>query len=252
VSPPPGGPGPPGGQRPGESDAGPVDLAVGMGRALRPWIVAAILVIAGVIALLYGANRPDDPSFAKAGASNTCDDRKPEGAAPKPTYAAPPEMKIDPAKKYGAIVDTNCGQIVIDLDAKTAPKTVNNFVFLAREHFYDGLAWHRLVKGSVIQGGDPAGNGSGGPGYTFEDELPAEGYAIGAVAMANSGPGTNGSQFFIVTGAGGTSLPHNYSRFGSVTKGLEVAQKIETFAQADEKASRPLYMLKVEITESAG
>jgi cyclophilin family peptidyl-prolyl cis-trans isomerase len=193
-------------------------------------------------------------SINAAVAAVTCDDRKPEVKTDRPKFTAPPPMTIDPAKRYTATVDTSCGTMVIDLDAKNAPKTTNNFVFLARQGFYDGLTFHRVAKDFVIQGGDPEGTGSGGPGYQFEDELPKDDYELGSLAMANSGPNTNGSQFFVVTGPNGTSLPHNYSKFGKVTQGIEVAQKMETFlppGQTDSPPSRPLYMFKVEITESA-
>src|SRR5919197_3924861 len=109
-------------------------------------------------------------------------------------------MTVDANKKYTATIDTSCGKITIELDPKAAPKTVNNFVFLANQKFFDGLTFHRVVKDFVIQGGDPQGTGSGGPGYEFADELPKDGYKLGSLAMANSGPNTNGSQFFIVTG----------------------------------------------------
>ncbi|HZQ79258.1 MAG TPA: peptidylprolyl isomerase [Acidimicrobiia bacterium] len=179
-----------------------------------------------------------------------CNDTKPPDNPNRPKFTAPPPMTIDTSKKYTATIDTSCGKIVIDLDAKGAPKTANNFVFLADKHFYDGLTWHRVVKDFVIQGGDPQGNGSGGPGYTFEDELPKDGYKLGSVAMANSGPNTNGSQFFIVTGQSGTTLQNNYSRFGMVTSGLDVAQKIESFANGDGPPSRPLYIFSITIQVS--
>jgi cyclophilin family peptidyl-prolyl cis-trans isomerase len=195
---------------------------------------------------------------AAALAAINCDDRKPEAGANRPSFDKPPDVTIDPVKRYTAVLDTSCGKITADLDVKAAPKTVNNFVFLARKGFYDGLTWHRVSKDFVIQGGDPKGDGTGDPGYKFEDELPADGYKLGSLAMANSGPDTNGSQFFIVTGPNGTSLPNSYSRFGQVTEGLEVAQKMETFVPApdaqgrqDGPPTRPLYIFKVEITESA-
>lgn len=193
-----------------------------------------------------------DTTAAPAGAGDdvACDDREPEGGTEPKTYDKPPEMQIDPEKTYTAKLDTSCGEIVIDLDAKGAPKTVNNFVFLAREGYYNGLTWHRVVKDFVIQGGDPKGDGTGGPGYKFEDELPTDGYQIGSLAMANSGPDTNGSQFFIVTGSKGAALDNSYSRFGNVSEGVEVAQKLESFAQEDQKPSRKLYIFEVTITES--
>ena len=176
-----------------------------------------------------------------------CNDTKPPDNPNRPTFTSPPPMTIDAAKKYTATIETSCGKITVDLDAKAAPKTVNNFVFLADKKFYDGLTWHRVVKDFVIQGGDPQGTGSGGPGYKFEDELPQDGYKLGSLAMANSGPGTNGSQFFIVTGQEGTQLQNNYSRFGLVTGGLDVAQKLESFADPQQKPTRPLYILSITI-----
>ena len=179
-----------------------------------------------------------------------CNDTKPADNPNRPTFTTAPPMSIDPAKKYTATIETSCGKITADLDAKGAPKTVNNFVFLAQKKFFDGLTWHRVVKGFVIQGGDPQGTGSGGPGYQFEDELPQDGYKLGSLAMANSGANTNGSQFFIVTGPDGTQLPNKYSRFGMVTGGLEVAQKLESFADENQKPTRPLYILSITIAVS--
>lgn len=161
-----------------------------------------------------------------------------DGSAPRSTqFAEPPEMGIDPAKRYSATMTVSIGgevigDLVIALDAARAPKTVNNFVFLALNHYYDGIIFHRIIKNFVCQGGDPGGDGRGGPGYRFEDELPAPGrYEIGSIAMANAGPNTNGSQFFIVSGASGVGLPPQYSLFGKVVSGLEVVdamQKVET------------------------
>jgi cyclophilin family peptidyl-prolyl cis-trans isomerase len=141
-------------------------------------------------------------------------------------------MGIDPSKRYTATMDTTLGTIVIALDAINAPRTVNNFVYLAGYHYYDGIIFHRIINGFMCQGGDPTGTGTGGPGYRFGDELPKPGqYQIGSVAMANAGPNTNGSQFFIVSGASGVSLPPAYALFGQVVKGLDVVdamQKVQT------------------------
>jgi cyclophilin family peptidyl-prolyl cis-trans isomerase len=137
-------------------------------------------------------------------------------------------MGIDPTKRYTATMDTSMGTIVISLDPINAPKTTNNFVFLALNHYYDGIIFHRIIKGFVCQGGDPQGSGMGGPGYRFEDELPKPGkYAIGSLAMANAGPNTNGSQFFIISGQSGCTLPPLYSLFGQVVKGLDVVEKMQ-------------------------
>jgi len=152
-----------------------------------------------------------------------------DGSAPKQQkFTSPPEMGIDPTKRYTATMETSMGTIVISLDPINAPKTTNNFVFLALNHYYDGIVFHRIIKGFVCQGGDPQGSGMGGPGYRFEDELPKPGkYAIGSLAMANAGPNTNGSQFFIISGQSGCTLPPLYSLFGQVVKGLDVVEKMQ-------------------------
>ncbi len=154
---------------------------------------------------------------------------RPDGTSPRTTrFAKLPPMCIDPSRTYIATVATTKGTFEITLDPRRAPLTVNNFVVLARYHFYDGIPFHRIIPGFVVQVGDPLANGRGGPGYTFPDELPTAGeYKLGSVAMANSGPNTNGSQFFVVTGPAGVSLPPSYSLFGEVTRGFEVVKAIE-------------------------
>ena len=152
-----------------------------------------------------------------------------DGSAPKQQkFSSPPEMGIDPAKRYTATMSTTLGDIVIALDAIKAPKTVNNFVFLALNHYYDGVIFHRIINGFMCQGGDPDGSGRGGPGYQFADELPKAGdYQIGSVAMANAGPNTNGSQFFLISGPNGVGLPPSYSLFGQIVKGLDVLDTMQ-------------------------
>jgi peptidylprolyl isomerase len=152
-----------------------------------------------------------------------------DGSAPRQqSFDAPPEMGIDPAKRYTATMSTSMGEMVIALDAVRAPKTVNNFVFLALHHYYDGVIFHRIINGFVCQGGDPTGTGRGGPGYRFDDELPKAGqYQIGSLAMANAGPNTNGSQFFLISGPSGVQLPPAYALFGQVVKGLEVVDAMQ-------------------------
>jgi peptidylprolyl isomerase len=155
-----------------------------------------------------------------------------DGSAP-PTQEFPdaPEMGIDPSKRYTATLDTSMGELVIALDAIKAPQTVNNFVFLALHHYYDGVIFHRVINGFMCQGGDPTGTGRGGPGYRFADELPKPNeYKVGSVAMANSGPNTNGSQFFIVSGPSGVGLPPQYSLFGQIVKGLEIVDEMQGVA----------------------
>jgi cyclophilin family peptidyl-prolyl cis-trans isomerase len=178
-----------------------------------------------------------------SGGSKSTEDRcpKPDGSSPRTTrFTAPPPLCIDAARTYVAEMNTSKGNITIALDPKRAPTTVNNFVVLARYHFYDGLTFHRIVPNFVIQGGDPQGTGGGGPGYTFGDELPEPGqYRIGSVAMANSGPNTNGSQFFIVSGDTGVNLEPKYSLFGQVTAGLDVVKAIEALGNPGDQTGRP-------------
>ena len=137
-----------------------------------------------------------------------------------------PDMQINETSTYDVVIDTNRGEIFLELDPKLAPRTVNNFVSLAKSGYYDGLTFHRVVPEFVIQGGDPTGTGSGGPGYRFPDEPVKGQYVDGAVAMANAGPDTNGSQFFICIDDCTQKLTPNYNLFGYVTKGLEIAKAI--------------------------
>ena len=142
-------------------------------------------------------------------------------------YDAPPPLVIDPAKRYTATISTDQGDIVIELFADKAPTTVNNFVFLAREGFYDGVTFHRVIKGFMAQGGDPTGSGSGGPGYRFADEfhLALKHDQPGILSMANAGPNTNGSQFFITY----RDTPHldgKHAVFGRVIEGMDVLQAL--------------------------
>ena len=141
--------------------------------------------------------------------------------------ASQPEMQIDTDTRYQVVVNTDRGDITMVLDPALAPQTVNNFVVQARAGFYDGLTFHRVVPGFVVQGGDPKGSGSGGPGYQFADEPVRAEYTLGAVAMANAGPNTNGSQFFICIEDCRSKLGKLYNLFGYVTGGIEVAQAIE-------------------------
>jgi cyclophilin family peptidyl-prolyl cis-trans isomerase len=160
-----------------------------------------------------------------------------------------PEMQIDTNKTYIAKFETENGDFQVTLNPKEAPKTVNNFVFLAQNKFYDGLTFHRIVKDFMIQGGDPDGTGGGGPGYKFDDEPITSDYMVGTIAMANSGANTNGSQFFIMTGDySGGKLPKNYTIFGNVTSGLEVVQKINALETQDNgqgEKSKPVSAVKI-------
>ena len=160
-------------------------------------------------------------------------------------FDSPPEMVIDTARSYSAEMVTSMGSMTIHLDPVRAPKTVNNFVFLARQGYFDGVIFHRVIDGFVVQGGDPTGTGRGGPGYRFEDELPQPGrYELGSLVMANAGPDTNGSQFFIVTGSSGVGLPPQYSLFGKVVNGFGVADAMQKVATGP--GDRPLEDVVIE------
>jgi cyclophilin family peptidyl-prolyl cis-trans isomerase len=140
--------------------------------------------------------------------------------------------------------------MVIALDPLAAPKTVNSFVFLARYHYYDGIIFHRIIPGFVLQGGDPTGTGTGGPGYKFDDELPAPGrYQVGSLAMANAGPNTNGSQFFVISGSDGVRLPPQYSLFGAVVSGGDVVTTIDALGSRSGKPTERVVIESVTISE---
>ena len=142
-------------------------------------------------------------------------------------WSSPPAFTLDGSKKYTATIKTSHGDMTADLFVGDAPQTVNNFVFLAREGFYDGVIFHRIIRNFMVQTGDPEGSGRGGPGYRFRDELSGpQGYEPGTLAMANAGPNTQGSQFFICHGPGAERLPKNYSIFGKVSDGIDVLDKI--------------------------
>ncbi|PZE21851.1 peptidylprolyl isomerase [Paenibacillus xerothermodurans] len=169
------------------------------------------------------------------------------------SWTTPPEMQIDPNKSYQATVTTNKGTFTIDLFAKDAPKTVNNFVFLAKEGFYGDIIFHRIISTFMVQTGDPTGTGTGGPGYRFEDELSSpHKYEPGIVAMANAGPNTNGSQFFICTGKDSISLNKipDYTIFGRVSEGMDVVRQIAaTPVSLDDRPTEKVAIESVTITE---
>lgn len=151
----------------------------------------------------------------------------------KKRYDQAPAVTVEAAKKYTAVIQTSKGDVTVVLDAAATPRTVNNFVFLAREGFYQNTSFHRIMKGFMIQGGDPNGDGTGGPGYTFEDEPISKEYTRGTIAMANRGPDTNGSQFFIMHADYG--LPKNYVIFGQIA-----ADDAASFAVLDAIAATPV------------
>jgi cyclophilin family peptidyl-prolyl cis-trans isomerase len=245
--------------------------------AIRVGVIAALAV--GGVALLsvLGGEDGDDVAASDTTTASTettsgsttttepfvpteCTDDTPDDPGEKPTFEAP-EQVIDTSKSYTARIETSCGTIVAELDVANAPDGVNNFVFLANAGFYDGLTWHRVVPDFVIQGGDPKGDGTGGPGYDVPTETPGNDFRRGDLAWAKAGTapsGTAGSQFFVVTGKTGPDNPLNqqvdgeyqYGRFGRVTEGLDVARTIESFNQGDGPPTRPLYIFSVVITES--
>ena len=164
------------------------------------------------------------------------------------SYPAAPAMALDGARRYGATIETSAGTMTAELFVTDAPNTVNNFVFLARDGFYNGVIFHRVIKGFMIQGGDPTGTGRGGPGYRFNDEPVSRKYDRGILAMANAGPNTNGSQFFIMHANYG--LPPNYTIFGRLTSGEEVLDAIATAPTgAQDRPVDPVTINTVEISE---
>jgi cyclophilin family peptidyl-prolyl cis-trans isomerase len=208
------------------------------------------------------------PTAATESGEVACGAEAPRKAGkPKPQFAGPPPMTIDPKATYTVTMVTSCGTIVLELDAKRAPQTVNSFVFLAKKGYFDGQYFHRLDTSiDVIQGGDPSGTGADGPGYSIPDELTGkESYPPGTLAMAKGEPNTGGSQFFLITGADGSNLDENpvYTIFGKVIQGLRVAQRIQALPIVDPEAAanrdlsgqRPaqaVYIDKVTIRKAGG
>ena len=215
-----------------------------------PLAVLGIAAIAGIVVLIVNSGGGDDGGKTTGG----CEDVS--APQPKDVSEKKPTLELERSKTYLATVETSCGTLVIKLDPKQAPKTGGSFVTLARDGFYDGLGFHRIAPGFVIQGGDPAGNGSGGPGYKIRERPPNDiVYSEGTVAMAKGGSdpaGTSGSQFFVVTGEN-ANLPPDYALLGQVTKGIEVAHRIEDLAAtSDGPPSRPVVIKKITIAEGAG
>lgn len=198
-----------------------------------PMLVLAIVLSMGtVVAATAQDASPEATAEADYGtpvAALECWSDEPDSStAGFPQFPGVPEMMIDTTKAYYAEIETNRGTIVVQLYADVAPVTVNNFACLATNDYYDGVIFHRVMRDFMIQTGDPTGTGRGGPGYTFNDELPGEelNYIEGSVSMANSGPNTNGSQFFISSSNNAGTLQKNYTIFGQVVEGQDVVQLI--------------------------
>jgi cyclophilin family peptidyl-prolyl cis-trans isomerase len=207
----------------------------------------ALIAIAVVAAILIGRSGGDDEATTTA-SSLGCK----QVAAPQPknlSYSAP-KQTVSNGEKLTAVVETSCGGFQIALDSKRAPKTVNSFVFLSEKGFYDGLGFHRVAPGFVIQGGDPLGNGTGGPGYSVDEKPPANlAYTKGVVAMAKSSaepPGRSGSQFYVVL-APDAGLPPEYALVGKVDEGLDVVEKIGKLGTPEEKPKQTVLIEKISI-----
>ncbi len=211
-------------------------------------IKALIFVAVALASFTLAACSGSGDATPTASVSNT----QTAGESAITQYSSPPAMSIDSEKSYTATLKTNHGDVTIELFAAEAPVTVNNFVFLARENFYDGVIFHRVIDGFMIQGGDPTGTGTGGPGYRFQDEIVSSlTFAeAGLLAMANAGPGTNGSQFFITV----TPTPHlngNHTIFGKVTDGYDVVLAISQVNTGPrDKPADDVVIESVEISES--
>jgi cyclophilin family peptidyl-prolyl cis-trans isomerase len=236
-------------------------------------IVSVVVVLAAVAGLMIYATASDNDGDGEgAGGQQSPSGPCPAVDAPASDpqqYDSPPPLEVEAGVDYSAVIRTSCGDIAMDLLEEETPKTVANFVFLAREGFYDGLTWHRVERNLVIQGGDPVGDGTGGPGYSIPDENPdgSQIYVYGAVGMANSGPDTGGSQFFVVvhdaqnrddpSALRPAGFPPNYAVFGDVEESsyetLEKIRQVPTQGGADPSvASRPttpIYIETVEIIE---
>jgi peptidyl-prolyl cis-trans isomerase B (cyclophilin B) len=204
----------------------------------RRWmILAGFAVVAAIVvgAILIGRGGGDDSDSASAGVEGCEKVAQPE---PKDVSFAKPEQTVKKGEVVSARIETSCGDFTIALDSERAPKTVNSFVFLSEEGFYDGLSFHRIVPGFVIQGGDPLGDGTGGPGYSVDEKPPANlAYTKGVVAMAKSSaepPGRSGSQFYVVIGAD-AGLPPEYALVGKVSEGMDVVDRIGKLGTPSEK-----------------
>jgi peptidyl-prolyl cis-trans isomerase B (cyclophilin B) len=227
-----------------------------------PLPVALLLACALIVAACGGGDKEKEASAPPAATPTDAPEAAQDAGCEKVAKPAPhkaaklpkPEAELEKGKTYVARVLTNCGEFEITLDAKQAPRTGGSFKYLVDKRFYDGLTFHRIVPGFVIQGGDPQGNGSGGPGYSVTGAPPRDlAYQKGVVAMAKTGTepaGTSGSQFFVVTGED-AGLPPDYALLGKVTKGQEVVDKIGVVAVGpDEQPTDPVVIRQIRVTAS--
>ncbi len=215
-------------------------------------LIGAILLISLVAVPLYFFSKDKSTKNLSYNTESTVKPMDQSNQSIK-SWPAAPAMEIDPKKNYQAVLKTSLGDITLTFDTKNSPITSNNFIFLAKNNFYNNTIFHRVISGFMIQGGDPQGTGMGGPGYKFADEYLQGEYTSGAVAMANSGPNTNGSQFFIMHKD--YSLDKNYVVFAHVTAGLDIVDKIAT-APVTQSASgesskpvTPIIIKEVQIIE---
>jgi cyclophilin family peptidyl-prolyl cis-trans isomerase len=217
------------------------------------WIIVAVVIIGVGYFIWPKSEETTQPVSENYSTSN---EAAAANASVSPSASVAPAITTNPTsnRMHTVTIETNKGTIVFETYDADAPKAVNNFVTLAQKGFYDGVIFHRVIKGFMIQGGDPTGTGRGGPGYTFEDELnpntasAKEGYRRGVVAMANAGPNTNGSQFFIMHAD--YPLPHNYTIFGKVVKGIEIVDAIATTQTgAGDKPVQDVVMKKVTVSQ---
>jgi peptidyl-prolyl cis-trans isomerase B (cyclophilin B) len=224
---------------------------------IRILLLAAVAAMVGVWAGCGGDDDGDkSASTTDAGATANADGKCEKVQKPPPRKVRdrePPDFRLERGKTYIAKVETSCGDFTIKLDPKDAPKTGGSFVTLAREKFYDGLTFHRVVPGYVIQGGDPRGIGIGGPGYQIREKPPEDlAYSQGVVAMAKTGqepPGTSGSQFFVVT-ATDANLPPDYALLGEVQDGFETVRRIELIPPGqNEQPVLPVVIRRIRISE---
>jgi len=212
-------------------------------------LIALVAVGVFILFLIYLflsiQNKPTTPTneTQQTGSSSSITSLEPKGE----TEMKQPKMQIDQKKSYTAIFETSEGDITIELNAKATPITVNNFVYLTKKNFYNNTIFHRVIKGFMIQGGDPEGTGRGGPGYRFDDEKFEGEYNRGVIAMANAGPNTNGSQFFIMHKD--YPLPKNYVIFGKVVAGIDVVDKIAESPTVQDGAENSTPVTPVKVTK---